>query len=111
MANAQFYFYICFGNDRHPLAMVLLFSLPDARVFADSSKTVYLSKPLSAQEGLAVIPVTAIHSVVSMFPELCATEDGRILETGNFSLMCHAFLELALFSNSKLFDEDDEGLL
>ena len=110
MANVQFFFYIRFGNDRYPLAMVSLFSLPDTGVFSDSSETVYLSEPLSTREGLVVIPATAIHSVVSMFPELCATEDGTILETGKFSLMRHAFLELAPFSNGKLFEEEDEGL-
>ena len=110
MANVQFFFYIRFSNDRYPLAMVSLFSLPNTGVFSDSSETVYLSEPLSTREGLVVILATAIHSVVSMFPELCATEDGTILEMGKFSLMHHAFLELAPFSNSKLFEEEDEGL-
>jgi hypothetical protein len=108
IAQVQFYFYIRFGEDRHPLAMVSLFSLPDAEVFADSSETVYLSELLPAREGLAVIPVTAIHSVVSMFPEMRVTEDGLILETGKFSLMRHAFLELAQFSNGELFEDDDD---
>ena len=88
-----------------------MFSLPDAGVLADSSEMVYLSEPLSAHEGLVVIPVTAIHSVISMFPEMCATEDGRILESGKFSLMRHTFLELAPFSNGELFEEEDKALL
>ena len=58
-----------------------------------------------------MILVTAIHSVVSMFPEMHVTDNGRITETGKFSLMRHVFLELALFSNSELFEEDDESLL
>ena len=90
--------------------MVSRFSLPDATILADSSGTVYLSEPLSGREGLVVISVTTIHSVVSMFPEMCATEDGRILETGKFSLMRHAFLELAHFSNGELFEEEDDAL-
>jgi hypothetical protein len=105
ISNVQFYFYIRFGNDQYPL--VLLFSLPDPQVFVDLSKTVYLSQPLSPKDGLVIIPVSAIHLVVSMFPEMCATEDGRILEIGKFSLMHHAFLKLAEFSNGELFDEDD----
>jgi hypothetical protein len=88
--------------------MVRLFSLPDVEVFADSSKTVYLSELSSAREDLVVIPVTTIHSVVSMFPEVNITEDGQILETGKLSLMRHAFLELAQFSNGELFEDDDE---
>ena len=111
IGDVQFYFYIRFGENRHPLAMVSLFFLPDADVFADLSETVYLCKPLSARDGLVVIPVTAIHSVVSMFPELLVSDDGRITESGKFSLMRHAFLELAKFSNGELFDEDDDSLL
>ena len=88
-----------------------MFSLPDASILADSSGTVYLSEPLSVREGLVVISVTTIHSVVSMFPDMRATEDGRILETGKFSLMHHAFLELADFSNGELFEEEDDGLV
>ena len=110
VADVQFYFYIRFGDDRHPLAMVSMFSLPDASILADSSGTVYLSKPLSVREGLVVISVTTIHSVVSMFLDMRATEDGRILETGKFSLMRHAFLELAHFSNGELFEEEDDAL-
>ena len=111
IANVQFYFYIRFGNVRHPLAMVLMFSLPDADVFTESSETVYLSELLSTQDGIVVIPVTAIHSVVSMFPETRVTDNGRILETEKFSLMRHAFHELAQFSNGELFEEEDESLL
>ena len=56
IANVQFYFYIRFGNVRHPLAMVLMLSLPDADVFTESSETVYLSEPLSTQDRIVVIP-------------------------------------------------------
>ena len=111
IGNVDFYFYIRFGDNRYPLAMVTMFSLPDPDVLAASSETVYLCEQLAPREGLVVIPVTAIHSVVSMFPEMRVTDDGRITETGKFSLMRHAFLELAPFSNGELFEEDDESLL
>ena len=91
--------------------MVSLFSLPNPNVFTESSEMVYLSEQLSAQDGIVVIPVTTIHTVVSMFPEMCVTNDGRILETGKFPLMRHAFLEPAQFSNGELFEEDDNWLL
>lgn len=85
-----------------------LFSLPDAKVFVDSSGTIYLSKLSLAREDLVVILVTAIHSVVSIFLEVNVTKDGQILETGKVSLMCHTFLELAQFSNGELFEDDDD---
>ena len=91
--------------------MVLLFSLPDPVVLADSSGTVYLSELLSSQEGLVVVSVTSIHLVVSMFPEMQVHEEGRISETGKFSLMRHTFLELARFSNGELFDDNDNDLV
>ena len=91
--------------------MVTMLSLPDPDVFAAFSETVYLCKQLAPREGLVVILDTAIHSVVLMFPEMRVTDNGRITETGKFSLMCHAFLELAPFSNGELFEEDDESLL
>jgi hypothetical protein len=90
--------------------MVSLFSLPDPDIFADSSETVYLSEPLSPPDGLLVILVTAIHSVILMFPEMHIADGGLMVETGKFSLMCHAFLELAEFSNGELFDDDDDNL-
>ena len=65
---------------------------------------------MPVQEGLMVVPVSAIHSVVAMFPEMRATDNGEILETGKFSLMRHAFLELADFSNGELFDEVEDVL-
>ena len=111
IADVQFYFYIRFGDDRHPLAMVSMFSLPDSDVFTESSGTVYLSEPLSASDGLIVIPITTIHSVVSMFPEMRVSDDGGIIETGKFSLMRHAFLELAQFSNGELFEEEEDRVL
>ncbi|KAH9159369.1 hypothetical protein EDB89DRAFT_1887518 [Lactarius sanguifluus] len=110
IGNIEFYFYIRFGEAQYPLAMVSLFSLPDAEVLSDSSGTVYLSESGSAPDGLVVIPVTAILSVVSMFPEMRVSEDGRISETRKFSLMRHAFIDLAHFSNGELFDDDDDSV-
>jgi hypothetical protein len=90
--------------------MVSLFSFPDPEIFMESSETVYLNELLSESDSLMVIPVTAIHSVISMFPEMCIAKGGLIVETGKFSLMHHAFLELAEFSNGELFDEEDKTL-
>jgi hypothetical protein len=108
IGNVSFYFYIRFGEVQHPLAMVSLFSLPDTAVFAESSGAVYLSEPLPAPEGLVVLLVTDILSVVAMFPDMQVSEDGMISETGKFSLMRHAFIELAPFADGGLFDDDDD---
>lgn len=102
-----FYFYICFGETQYPLAMVSLFSLPDQGVLMDSSGTVYLCEPLSTSVGLVVVPVKLILSVVSMFPEMQIDMDGSITETGKFSLMRQAFLELTQFSDTQSSGEDE----
>lgn len=90
--------------------MVSLFSLPDTGVLAESSGTVYLSEVMSAPEGLVVLSVRDIFSVVSMFPEMKVSEGGVITETGKLSLMRHAFIELAQFSDVGLFEEDEDSI-
>ena len=109
IGNVRFYFCIRFGDTWHPLALVSLFSLSDANILSDSSSTVYLCERLAGPEGLVIMPVTSILSVVSMFPEMQVTQDGHI-ETGKFSLMRHAYIELAPLSDGGLFDDDDDGV-
>lgn len=98
-----------FGDHRHPLAMVSLFSMPDEDILSDSSQSVYLCETLDLREGLVVIPITDIYSVVAMFPESTVSEAGDISLTGKFALMRHAYIELAPFSSGGLFDEDDDN--
>ena len=67
-----------------------------------------LSRDMSAQDsGIVVIPMTSIHLVVLMFPEMQIAGEWRISETGRFSLMRHAFLELTQFTDSELFKDND----
>ena len=89
--------------------MVSLFSLPDPEVLSESSGTVYLCEPMAGSVELVVIPVTAIHSVVSMFPELQVSLEGHIIETGKVSLMRHPYIELVQFSDNGVFEGDDES--
>jgi hypothetical protein len=86
--------------------MATLFSVPDMEILAKSSDTVYLCDPLDGRDGLVVVPITAIHSVVSMFPEMEVGQDGHISLTGKFALMWHAFIELASFAPDGLFEDD-----
>jgi hypothetical protein len=69
---------------------------------------VYLCEALNLREGLAVIPVTDIFSVVAMIPEMMVSEAGNITHSGKYRLMRHAFIELAPFNSGGLFDKDDE---
>ena len=92
IANVQFYFLMWFGDNIYPLAMVSLFSLPDEAILSASSQTVYLCDALVGCEGLAVVPITNIYSVVAMFPDMKASEDGSTTATGKFALMRHAYM-------------------
>ena len=89
--------------------MVHLFSLPDRDVWLESSQTVYLCDTMDLEEGLAVIPVTDIHSVVAMFPDMAVSQGGNITPTGKYALMRHAYIELAPFTTGGLFDDDGEN--
>lgn len=89
--------------------MVSLFSMPDEDILSDSSQSVYLCETLDLREGLVVIPITDIYSVVAMFPESTVSEAGDISLTGKFALMRHAYIELTPFSSGGLFDKDDDN--
>lgn len=105
IADVQFYFYL-FGETQYPLAMLKLFSLPDEDTLSNSSGTVYLCDQLNGPASLVVMPITAINSVVSMFPEMEVSTSSQISLIGKFVMMCHAFIELASFSLDGLFNED-----
>lgn len=108
IANVLYYFYIRFGDDRYPLAMVSLFSKPDPEILLESSGAVHLCDQITGCGGVAVIPITAVHSVVAMIPEMRVEPSGQITLTGKFSLMRHAYLEVARFANDVLSEEDEE---
>jgi hypothetical protein len=88
--------------------MANLFSMPDGDVLSESCDTVYLCEPLQGRNGLVVIPISSIRSVVAMFPEMVVNQEGHIERTGKFSLMRHAYIELAKYSADG-FDNNDDG--
>ena len=105
IADVQFYFCMCFGGTQHPLAMVRLFSLPDQEVLQDSSETVYLCDVLPGHEGLYMVHVSAIHSIVCMFPEPEVSDTGQIIHTGKLALMQHPHIGMAQFSDQTVEDD------
>ena len=112
IANVLYYFCIRFGDSRYPLAMVNVFSEPDPEVLAESSSTVYLCDLLTGHNSITVVPITAIHSVVAMFPEMRIEQSAgqtRTLLTGKFALMRHAYLEVARFTSDGLLDEEESA--
>lgn len=106
IAEVRFYFYMCFGDSQYPLAMVNLFSVPDGDILLASSGTVYLCNPL---QGLVVVSISSIRSVVAMFPEMVINEGDQVECTGKFSLMRHAYIELATYSPDAFANEGREG--
>ncbi len=83
--------------------MVRLFTLPDPIIFGQSHKTVYLSDLIEGRDGLCVIPVMAIHSLVCMFPEFHVSDAGDTTHTGKYALMWHPYIQLAHFVSDGTF--------
>ena len=108
IANVSYYFYLSFDNLHYPVAVVNLFSLPDATLLTQSSQTVYLCDALEGQEAISVIPITSIKSLVSMFPDLKVTPEGGLIDTQKFALLRHPLIELAKYNTEGLFDEEDD---
>ena len=109
MANVSYYFYLLFDDLQYPLAIVNLFSSPDATLLTQSSQTVYLCDALEGEEAIRVVPVTSIKSVVSMFPDLKVTREGEVIDTQKFALLRHPLIELAKYNTEGLFDEEDDN--
>jgi hypothetical protein len=105
IANVHFYFCMRLESNTYPLAMVTLFSPPDSALLDESSGALYLCDSL---DHTMVVPVSAIHSVVSMFPELQVTPTGQIHRTNKFSLMRHPLIELAQYRTDVFGKDDDE---
>jgi hypothetical protein len=105
IANVLFYFCLRFGDSWYPLAMIDLFSKPEEDILSESSGTVYLC---DEHNGIAVVPITSIHSMVSMFPDMRANPSGDISLTGKFSLMRNPYTEVAQFKSDHSFE--DEGV-
>ena len=108
IANVSYYFYMQFDDLQYPLAVVNLFSFPNATLLSQSTQTVYLCNALEGQDVIRVVPITSIKSVVSMFPDLKVTPDGKLVDTQAFALLRHPFIELAKYSTDGLFNEEDD---
>jgi hypothetical protein len=112
IANVSYYFYLQFDDDlEYPVAVVNLFSLPDATILTQSSQTVYLSNALEGEDAIRVVPITSIKSVVSMFPDVQVTPDGELVNTQKFALLRHPLIELAKYNTEGLFDEEEDEMV
>jgi len=108
IANVLHYFFLQFDDLKYPLAVVNLFSNPDADLLSQSKQTVYLCDALEGRDAIRVISITSIKSVVSMFPDLKVTPDGKLVNTQKFALLRHPFIELAKYNTDGLFDKEDD---
>jgi hypothetical protein len=91
---------------QYPLVMVKLFSKPDEELLSQSSGTVYLCDPW---ESLTVVPITSIHLVVAMFPDLHVDPSGDISQRGKYSLMQHPYIDIVQFTGDPMLGDEDKG--
>jgi hypothetical protein len=102
-----YYFCLRFEDVWYPLAMVELFSEPDADILFKSSGTVHLCDP---RDCVVVLPITSIHLVVAMFPDTHIELCRDISLTGKFSLMQHPYMEVAHFTSDSSFKDKEEDI-
>ena len=100
-----YYFCLRFGDIQYPLAMITLFSEPDEDTLSESSGTVHLC---DQDVGIAVVPITSVHSVVAMFPNMQVDTLGHISLTGRYSLMQHPYIDVAQFTGNLSFSEEGD---
>ena len=103
--DVVFYFFMHFGDTLYPLTMDDLFSLPDQNLLSTSSGTVYLCDPL---QGLVIIPISSIWSVVAMIPEMVINGECHVIRTGKLSLMRHVYIKLAKYLPDGFAGEGEE---
>lgn len=108
ITNILYYFYLQFDNVQYLLAVINLFSFPDATLLLQSSQTDYICDALEGHDAIRVIPIASIKSVVSMFPDLQVTSDGELIDTQKFVLLWHPLIELARYNTDGLFEGDDD---
>ena len=104
IANVLYFFCLHFGDVQYPLAMIELFSDPDGDVLSESSGTVYLCDPC---KSITIFPITSIHSVVAMFPDMQVDPSGNISVTGKFSLMQHFYIKVVQFTGDHTFEDEE----
>ena len=56
IANVSCYFYLLFNDLQYLVAVMKLFSLPDATLVTQSSQTVYLCNALEGKKAIRVVP-------------------------------------------------------
>jgi hypothetical protein len=108
ISNVLYYFYLQFDELQCPLAVIKLFSPPDASHLSQLNQTVYLCDALEGHNAIRVVSIASIKSLISIFPDLMVTSDGELVNTKKFALLRHPFNELARYNTEGLFDDDEE---
>ncbi|KAF8572886.1 hypothetical protein K439DRAFT_1650085 [Ramaria rubella] len=75
-AEVQYYFLAKIRGENRGLALISLYSRPDAQLFEDSNWTVYSITALEYNEGLRVVDIKLIQAMVSVQPHSHHVEEG-----------------------------------
>ncbi|KAF8583614.1 hypothetical protein K439DRAFT_1647178 [Ramaria rubella] len=75
-AEVQYYFLAKIRGENQGLALISLYSWPDAQLFEDSNWTVYSITALEYNEGLRVVDIKSIQAMVSVQPHSHHVEEG-----------------------------------
>ncbi|KAF8578619.1 hypothetical protein K439DRAFT_1648728 [Ramaria rubella] len=94
----KFYFHVQFSGEWKYMAMILLYSRPDMQLYQESYWTVYLVMQLLAQQGLHLIDVKSIVTMVSMQPHRHQVQQGE----QRFFVWEYLGLDVALVGNGEV---------
>jgi hypothetical protein len=67
-AEVQFYFCLSVAGYEAAYALIRLYAPPEPEIYTKSYHTLYLTCQLSEEQGLRVVPVKNIKSVVAILP-------------------------------------------
>ncbi|KAH9940153.1 uncharacterized protein BXZ73DRAFT_88838 [Epithele typhae] len=115
--EVQYFIHLKIGNRKQGVAMLSLWSLPEPTLLKLSCKTIYSSLP-GGDDGLVVVPVHCIKSVVAMIPhpEHIPSVEGHIVTrdvdvTGRWCVVEKPGLEVAHYAgrDEDIFADDEAG--
>ncbi len=107
-AEVLYYFQLRFEHTRYTLALVSIYSPPDAELLRESSETVY-SCEHQGDTGLRAVFVSDIAAVVAMVPLFDVTGEGEVIIPENrYFLVEKPGLDVAVLRGEEEQDIDGD---
>ena len=103
----RYYFHLRFGDKVHTLAIISIFSPPDATLLAESSGTVYACH-YQGDNSLMAMDIKQIKAVVAMIPYFRVSANGIDIPEMEHFLVEKPYREITYFRGEEDLDSDNE---